>query len=162
MAEPAWLGYTGAITGIIGAVTGIAGSTLGYIAYRRSDKLKALDLRLELRKGLTTLVSDANELLPLLEHAKNSKVAIAAATGMYKSGSTEKWVSDYEADKIIAIELIDKLPKLEGKYEDFSPSTLETKLVEVHAHQSAITRLQKKYGGLLPQMIVTENKSEQR
>lgn len=52
MADPDLLGYTGAITGVIGAISGIAGSVLGYIAYRRSDQLKALDLRLELRKGL--------------------------------------------------------------------------------------------------------------
>ena len=145
MADPVWLGYTGAIAGVIGAVTGVAGSVLGYIAYRRSDQLKALDLRLELRKNVASLISDASELLPLLEYAQKSKLAVAAATGMYKSGATEKWVSECEVDKTTATSLIEKLPKADEPYAEFSPSDLESKLVEVHSQQDAISRLRKKY-----------------
>ena len=145
MADLAYLGYAGVITGVIGAVTGVAGSVLGYIAYRRSDQLKALDLRLELRKNVTLLISDASELLPLFEHAQRSKLAVAAATGMYKSGATEKWVSEYEVDKIAAIALIEKLPRADESFTELSPSNLESKLVEIHSQQDAISRLHKKY-----------------
>jgi hypothetical protein len=51
MADATWLSYVGAITGVIGTVTGIAGATMGYVGYRRSVKVKALDLRLELPQG---------------------------------------------------------------------------------------------------------------
>ena len=145
MSDPAWLGYTGAITGIIGAVTGIAGAILGHIAYRRSDQLKALDLRLELRKNVASLLSDANELLPLFDYAQKSKLAVAAAAGVYKSGATEKWVSECDADKAKATGLLEKLPNPEDQYLNFSPSALETKLVEIHSLQDGISRLQKKY-----------------
>jgi ribosomal protein L21E len=45
MTDTVWTGYVGMVTGIVGAVIGIA-------AYLRSNKIKKLDLRLELRKGL--------------------------------------------------------------------------------------------------------------
>jgi hypothetical protein len=40
----------GSVTGIIGAITGPAGCILGVLSYRRSQQIKALYLRLELRK----------------------------------------------------------------------------------------------------------------
>jgi hypothetical protein len=46
MPDPASLSIIGAVTGIIGAIAGIAGFVLGYISYRRSQQIKALDLRL--------------------------------------------------------------------------------------------------------------------
>ena len=57
MAEPHWAGYVGMVTGVIGAITGIAGAIMGYIGYRRSNKLKSLDLRLELRKSISDVLS---------------------------------------------------------------------------------------------------------
>lgn len=145
MADPDLLGYTGAVTGVIGAVTGIAGSVLGYIAYRRSDQLKALDLRLELRKNSSSLVSDANELLPLLGYAKRSKSAVAAATGMYKSGATEKWIGECDEDIAKVKALMDVLPNPDDQHLDLSPTDLETKLVEVHSLQDAVSRFRRKY-----------------
>lgn len=145
MADSDFLGYTGVITGVIGAITGIAGSVLGYIAYRRSDQLKALDLRLELRKGVTSLAADANELLPLLNKAKKSKQAVAAATGSYKSGATEKWVAECDADISKVTALIQTLPNPVDQHLDLSPASLETKLVEVHGLQETVSRFRKRY-----------------
>jgi hypothetical protein len=145
MADPVWLGYAGAITGGVGAVTGIAGSVLGYIAYRRSDQLKALDLRLELRKNVASLIADASELLPLLEYAQKSKLAVAAAMGMYKSGATEMWVSEYEVDKTTTTSLIEKLPNSVEEYAELLPTELESKIVEIHIQQDSVSRLRKKY-----------------
>ncbi|MGV3583363.1 MAG: hypothetical protein ACO1N8_13755 [Methylophilus sp.] len=145
MADPDWLGYTGVITGVIGAITGIAGSVLGYIAYRRSDQLKALDLRLELRKNSTSLVAEANELLPLLEHAKKSKTAVASATGMYNSGATERWMTEYDSDIAKVKALLNKLPNPEDQHLDLSPTALETKLVEVHSLKETVSRFRKNY-----------------
>ncbi|BDD94274.1 MULTISPECIES: hypothetical protein [unclassified Pandoraea] len=41
-------------TGYVGVVTGVAGMAMGFRGYRRSNQIKALDLRLELRKGLAS------------------------------------------------------------------------------------------------------------
>lgn len=145
MAEPAWLIYTGTITGIIGAVTGVTGSILGYIAYRRTDQLKTLDLRLELRKSETILIADGKELVPFLDYAKNSKMAVSAATGMRNSGAISNWTSEWEADRTSAVTLTEGVPSANDDYSGLSPTELETKLVQVHALQSAIIRLKKKY-----------------
>ena len=55
MPDPASLSIIGAVTGLIGGITGIAGLVVGYIGYRRSQQIKALDLRLELRKQVSDL-----------------------------------------------------------------------------------------------------------
>jgi hypothetical protein len=47
MAEPHCTGYVGIATGIVGSITGIAGEIMGYVSYRRSNNIKALDVRLE-------------------------------------------------------------------------------------------------------------------
>lgn len=147
MADPAWLSYTGVTTGVIGAVTGITGSILGYIAYRRTDQLKTLDLRLDLRKSETDLIADGKELVPLLDYAKNSKMAVSAAAGMRNSGAISNWTSEWEADRTSAVMLTEGLPSTNDDYSDLSPTELETKLVQVHTLQSAIARLKKKYEG---------------
>src|SRR6266576_178116 len=48
-----WPPYVGVVTGIVGMITGVTGACLGYLGYRRSGRVKALDLRLELRKAET-------------------------------------------------------------------------------------------------------------
>src|SRR6266508_6461106 len=55
MPDPASLSIIRAVTGLIGGITGIAGLVVGYIGYRRSQQIKALDLRLELRKQVSDL-----------------------------------------------------------------------------------------------------------
>ena len=75
-----WLSIIGAVTGTIGAVTGIVGAILGYRGYRSSKNVKALDLRLELRRAESDLRAGVEELPGLMEHAKNSRMEVASAT----------------------------------------------------------------------------------
>jgi hypothetical protein len=145
VADADWLSYAGAIAGVVGAITGIAGSVLGYIAYRRSDELKALDLRLELRKNTRSLADEANELIPLLQSARKSKAAVSAANGTYRSGATEKWMAEWERDKKRVEEFLVEVPNPEDKFLGLSPSTLETKLVEVHRLKQSAFRVRTKY-----------------
>ncbi|WP_157058448.1 hypothetical protein [Azoarcus sp. CIB] len=46
MTDSDLLAYVGAITGVIGAITGIAGAVMGYFSYRKTNEIKALELRL--------------------------------------------------------------------------------------------------------------------
>jgi hypothetical protein len=145
MLEPAWLTYAGAITGIVGAVTGVAGAIMGYVAYRRSEELKALDLRLELRKSESELRSVVEDLQPYLEHAKKSHTAVAAAAGMSGSGALTRWVADWEADVAAVRSLATELPRAGPDYSSATHSVLETKLVEVYAMRRRADRLREKY-----------------
>ena len=88
MSGQSWLAYTGAIAGIVGAITGVAGAILAALALHRTSQLKALDLRLELRRTESTLQSDIHDLIPLMESAKTSRTRLAAAQLCYHSGAT--------------------------------------------------------------------------
>jgi hypothetical protein len=149
MSEQAWLSYTGAITGVIGAVTGIAGAIMGYIGYRRSEELKSLDLRLELRKAANDLRSVVEELTPLLEHATKSRTAVAAATGLLGSGALKKWVSEWKVDLAAVTSMQAELPTSDADYASLGHSVLEAKLVAVHAFHAKAVRLREKYDASL-------------
>lgn len=145
MSESALLSYVGAITGVIGAVTGIAGAVMGYVAYRRSGELKALDLRLQLRKTENDLRSTVEELPALLEHAKKSRTAVASATGKLGSGALTNWHSELEADLAAVRSLEAELPHVNADYTALNHSVLEAKLVAVHAIRIKAVRFRGKY-----------------
>lgn len=151
MSEPAWLGYTGAITGIVGAITGIAGAVMGYIAYRRSDQIKALDLRLELRKAETVLRSDTEELIPFLEQAQESHRAVAAAAGRTNSGMMQSWLAEFDEDVAMGSSFNAGLSAPSADYSALSHEELETKLVEVHVLHQKVKRLRDKYQASIAQ-----------
>jgi hypothetical protein len=85
MADSTWLGYVGVVTGGIGAVTGISGAVMGYIGYRYSRSMKALDLRLQLRKDESDFRACVENLPALLDLAKQSRIRVLAATGLGRS-----------------------------------------------------------------------------
>jgi hypothetical protein len=145
MTEPHWTSYVGMATGIIGAITGVSGAIMGYVSYRRSNRLKSLDLRLELRKAVNELQSNFSQIEKLIEYANQSRVAVAAARGFFHSGMMEKWKQDVEADKIIVRKLGQKAPSVNMDYYDLTPQELESKLVEVHRLQVQLNELRKKY-----------------
>ena len=145
MSEPAWLSYTGAITGIIGAGTGIAGAIMGYIGYRRTKQLKALDLRVELRKLLADLHTLFAELPALLELAKRSRTRVASATGGYQSGAMSKWLSDWDIDQALERNLHTQLPDADETYSSTSQPELETTLIQLYSLQTTAAGLRDRY-----------------
>jgi hypothetical protein len=78
---PMTLGSIDAVTGIIGAITGAAALVLAWISYRRSQQVKALDLRLELRKQASDVRAAVSELPDLLEKSRASRIAVLGAMG---------------------------------------------------------------------------------
>lgn len=62
MEEPQWFAYIGAATGVVGAITGIAGAVLGFLGYKKSNEVKVLDLRLELRRTAVDIQHGISEL----------------------------------------------------------------------------------------------------
>ncbi len=91
MAEPHWTSYVGMAAGIFGAI-------MGYVSIRRSNQIKSLDLRLELRKSINNYnaaISKAKELMP---RANKSRERVASAMGNYNSGAMVQWKQEYEKD----------------------------------------------------------------
>jgi len=145
MSEQSWLAYIGAIAGVIGAITGIAGAVVAVLALRRTSELKALDLRLELRRTESTLRSDIEDLIPLLGLAKKSRTRLAAAQGNFHSGATTDWQSQWDADLAEAKQLVGGASALDIDCSSFSQAELEARLVTVHKLQRQVTQLSGKY-----------------
>lgn len=147
MSDPIWLDALGAIGGIIGAVAGIGGAIVAYVAIRRTNELKVLDLRLELRRMESTLSAEIDNLIPLLEEAKASRTRLAAAQGAYGSGATKQWVSLWETDMQEAKALLDGASALDVDITMLSRAELEARLIRVHKLQNGVSRLTTKYRG---------------
>jgi hypothetical protein len=145
MSEQSWLAYIGAIAGIIGAITGVAGAVVAILAFRRTGEIKALDLRLEVRRAESTLQSDIHDLAPLLERAKTSRTRLAAAQGSCRSGATAHWLPQWDADLAEANQLIAGASALDIDCSAFSQAELEARLVIVHKLQRQVAQLSGKY-----------------
>jgi hypothetical protein len=144
MSEANWLNYTGAVTGIVGTVTGVAGAIMGYIGYRHSRTMKALDLRLQLRKHESDFRACVERLPALLDLAKQSRTRVLAATGLGRSGNEQIFLQGWEADLLLVNALKSKLLEFDGNYST-SPTELETRIVEVHRFGSEAKELKAKY-----------------
>ena len=107
--------------------------------------MKALDLRLELRRAESDLRASVEELPGLIQHAKNSRIAVASATGRLRSGAMEVWKGQWEADQKEISVLRDTLSQ---PNDDLAKTTnhdeLESRLVAVHALVSRARRVREK------------------
>lgn len=136
----------GTVTGIIGAITGLIGSVISVISLRRTQQIKGFDLRLELRKQISTVRSDIEALSALLNRAQLSHTAVLAAMGIGpQSSATKKWQAEFEEDLKTARTLAGELPDAKETYEYSKPQELEDKLVKVHAIEVKGATLRNKY-----------------
>jgi len=139
------MSYVGAIAGIIGCGTGISGAVVGFLALRRAREIKALDLRLELRRIEGALRADIGELVPLLERAKRSHSRLAAARGSFNSGATAHWLTQWEIDLACANEFVAGASELDVDIKSFGHMELEDRLITVHKLQRRVSNLAGKY-----------------
>lgn len=140
-----WMSYVGIIAGAIGAITGVSGAVMGYVSYRRSNKIKTLDLRIELRKALNNLHESLHNIDALIAKADASKRAVAAARGYFRSGRMERWNNDVESDKAELSRLDKGVPEVDESFSNLDESELESKLVELHKMQVRANGMLGKY-----------------
>jgi hypothetical protein len=149
LTEAELLSYAGVATGVIGAVTGIAGAVMGFISYRRTNEMKTLDLRLELMKLLVQLFHQVDSVGELIERAERSRQAVAAATGMRKSGAFERWLKQVEADRESLGVINEAFEELNVDHSAASATDLESKIVEAHALKTTLDAMHQKYSSAL-------------
>jgi chromosome segregation ATPase len=146
MFSPATLGIIGTVTGIVGAISGHVGLVLGCANYRRLQQIKALDLRLELRKQVSDVRADIEALPALLDRARASRSAVRAAMGRgQQSGDNMIWKAELENDLKTMQALACELPDAKEMYQRSKPQKLENKLVEVHGLAAKAAQLRNKY-----------------
>ena len=144
MVGPHWTSYVGMAAGLIGAFAGIFGAILGFISYRKSNAIKSLDLRLELRKSINHFNSTLTETKKLLPEANKSRCHVMAADGMFRSGVMVRWEQQFKNDLSILEELTNNAPT-SSNYGNLSSAELESKLVYLHKLQLRLTELRNKY-----------------
>lgn len=138
MANADWPGYVGMATGIFGA-------GMGFLAYRRTNQIKALDLRLELRKGLGEARESITTIRELMASAAGSRRANLAARGLSKSGNMVALEQSLEADRA-AVEQIAASILSEGTdFAALSEAQLETELINAHKIKTSLAKFVEKY-----------------
>jgi len=138
MADPHWTSY-------VGMVTGIAGAIMGYVGYRKSNQIKALDLRIELKRAEADIIFSFKKLREQMDEGNKSRMRVLSAIGKFDSGMMEKWKDAFELDEIEINELANRLPDEYTNYDNLVPKELEAKLIESHKIQRNIQKLSKKY-----------------
>lgn len=149
MANQEWVTNIGAVGGIVGAITGIGGLVLAVLAFRRTGQLKALDLRLELRRCERSLRSDANDIIQLLESARASHTRLGAAQGNFHSGAMQQWLAEWDTDLVSGKSLMEHVAVLGAPDEGISQAELETRLNTVQDLQLQLAKLSGKYRDVL-------------
>jgi hypothetical protein len=144
-APPPWVVYVGLVTGIIGSMTGISGAVMGFISYQRTKGMKALDLRLVLRRDEADVQAIASGLPALLEKAGRSRLAIAALDGSIESGAIKAWKADLAADKARVSRLLARVPDVQSNHRELLPEQLETKIIDVHRFRAEVDQVHNKY-----------------
>ncbi|BCO32865.1 hypothetical protein TspCOW1_29680 [Thiohalobacter sp. COW1] len=145
MADPHWTSYVGMAAGAIGAISGVIGGILGIVSYRRINKLKSLDLRLELRKAVKDLYRKHREISELVDYADRSRAAVMAATGRRSSGSMQIWQENIEKDLQYLEGVKDDYPAEEADFTELLPEELESQLIEVHDKEQKLDELASNY-----------------
>ncbi|KXU89128.1 hypothetical protein CI15_08755 [Paraburkholderia monticola] len=161
MADLDWINYSGVVTGATGALTGIAGAIMGVVSIRRTTQIKALDLRLELRKASADLCHLFRGLRELIDEADRSRVRVLDVTGgttrrnratgrdIIVPSARDVWSDQVNADRAKVGELEALMPDTKAGYAGLPHETLETKLVEVHSLQTQVSALAEKYKAAL-------------
>ena len=142
MSDPHWTSYVGMASGVIGAIAGV-------IAYRRSNKIKSLDLRLELRKAVVELQASYSELDGLMDRSHRSRTNVSAARGRTGFGETEEWNRDVETDRATVAQLSEAIPNDGEEFKTLNAEELESKLVDIHKTQGEVNQIRDKYHAAL-------------
>lgn len=113
--------------------------------YRRSNQIKALDLRLELRKQRSDLDALVQDLPALLDRSRASRAEVLAAQGRATTGGFEAWKERWNIDRGAALVLTKAKPSSDETLEKASPEELEAKLVTLHELMTKANSLRDTY-----------------
>ena len=126
----------------IGAATGVIGSVLGYIGYRQSGLMKAVDLRLQFGQAENQVRISLEHLPELMNAANRSRTNVSNG----QAGALQTWVSSYDDDVRAGAQLaIDLALVAAGDYGSLKAPALAEKVVKLHELNLKVMRLTEKY-----------------
>jgi hypothetical protein len=142
MPAPIWLGYVGPTCGVIGLIVSI-------ISYRRISKIKALDLRLELRTLRNQTYLTLNELPDLIRYAQGQRCETASFVGLMGSGWIERAKEEAAKDLHTVQQLKHQRSSSTEDESRLDPHALAARLIEERGIHATVTRCAEKYAGWL-------------
>jgi hypothetical protein len=137
-----WPGYVGMATGIFGAL-------MGFLGYRRSNHIKTLELRLELRKDLGEAHESLSTLRTVIESAASSRPRVLAMKGLGRSGNMVAWSQTVETDRAEVERLAALLRDDAADFTTLSSEQLASEIVSAHKLKASLSTLVDKYRGEL-------------
>jgi hypothetical protein len=149
MPNPGWTDYVGTVTGIVGMVSGISGAVMGVIAYRRSNQIKALDMRLALQKDLSEARESIDTVRALMTSAESSRRASLAARSICRSGAMNVWEQALEADRAEVARIAASIRSEGTDFAALSVEQLEPETMAAHKIKTSLSKLVEKYRGEL-------------
>jgi hypothetical protein len=144
MADANWMSYVGLAAGLIGAATGISGAIVSYKSYLKVDHIKALDMRLELKRAVADFQALLLATSNLMTSAKGSNAAAMAASGLSRSGIRDAWVIEFDRDHA-ALQNFRSTKFNQVDYAVLTQLDLENDLVEIYRLQIDLKRIYDKY-----------------
>ncbi|MGY5453204.1 hypothetical protein ACVFI8_20005 [Agarivorans sp. MS3-6] len=145
MSDPHWTSYVGMVTGIVGSIAGITGAIVASLSLKKTREIKALDLRLTLKKNVNefrSLLIETEELLPKID---NSRKRVFSATGKLGSGERKKWEMDFEKDTDSLEVISNTFQRAEKDLDTESYNGLEHKLDSLNQLKYRLDSIYKKY-----------------
>ena len=127
-----WASVSGWLSNHGAALPGIIGTIIAIAAYQRAGRIKALDLRVELRKAEADFRRVVESLSPSMEYANRSRIAAMAAQGLTRSGAELGWQADLRADQEHAQALAADVAPSPLDYAGASLKAMEDRLVTLH------------------------------
>ncbi|WP_369064596.1 hypothetical protein [Burkholderia gladioli] len=143
MADASWTDYFG----VVGMVTGVFGAIMGYMGYRRSNQIKALDMRVALRKDLAEAWGIIATLRMLMTEANASRQGTLAVRGLGRSGNWVAWEQNLADDRAELEEIAATTRGEDSNFSVLSEGQLETELVTIHKVKATLSTLMEKYRG---------------
>ena len=142
MQIPSWILDPGFIIAVVALLVSFA-------SYRRTNTIKSLDLRLELRRSIVDLRGDLATFSELLIAAEKSRKAVAAATGNLGSGRMKLFIDKIAEERGLALQLHNQLPTSTNNFRSLDTKALEEQIVITHQLRGKVATLIEKYQGSL-------------
>ena len=131
-------------TGIVGIVFGAYGAWTGHRGYKRANEIKALDVRLELRKALSDAHGSLSELRDLIAKSERERPGINAMIGR-NGGAVTAWERAIQTDKDQIDVIAQPLRSLEADFAILTPEQMERDIIATHSAKRSLGVLIEKY-----------------
>ena len=138
MADPHWTSYIGMVSGVIGVL-------VASFSLHKTNKIKTLDLRIELRRSVLDLNLLHEALEETLQKAKKSRENMSAAMGRFRSGGMKAWLDQHSKDVGVWLEMNQSLPAKDCSYKSLNSEQLEQNIVETHEQQRILKFIEDRY-----------------